>query len=162
MADPKKNPAYERFLKQHLPVLPNFVETNRPKFDPTFTLGPPIRGAHEKNMLEFYFQNDVRHILADMATRPEHYTQEQQAIVNAIATKQPLPPGTTDRDINEIVMRLMEKTEHRKKREAVIQKAQKKAERPTEEDPTLERILELAKSGTFEEQQTIPKAIKII
>lgn len=164
MADPK-NPIYEKFLKEHLPKVPDFVETNRPKFDPGFTLGPPVRGAHEKNMLEFYYQNDVRHIVADMLARPEHYTQEQQAIIDAIAKKRPLPQGAGNREINEIVMRFLESSDHRKEREKVIQKAQRKVEPKdpkSEEDPTIARLLENAKNPTFENQEAMPKFIKII
>lgn len=169
MANSKKNGLYEKFIKDNLPVVPNFVETNRPKFDPGFKLGPPVRGTHEKNLLEFYFQNDVRYIQADMHGRPEHYTQEQKDIIEAISLKRPLPPGTTDTMINDIVMRYTEKTEHRKKREQVIQKAQKSIEPEKSkaadqvDDPTIDRILKRAVDGqTFEDQAALPKAIKII
>ncbi len=154
-----KNSLYERFLKEHLPAVPNFVETNAPKFDPGFKLGPPMKGTHDKNFLEFYFNNDVRHVQADIHMRPDHYTQEQKDIIEALANKRPLPAGTTNAAINEIVMRLLEKTEHRKKREAIIQKAQK----VVQEDPTIERIIEQMKEEPkFEDQASMPKAIKII
>ena len=154
MADPKKNPLYARFLEENLPRAPR-VDDNLPRFDPGFVLGPPVRGAHEKNFLEFYFNNDPRHIVADAHGRPDHYTAEQKAIIEALGARRPLPPGTTDRDINAIVMRLLEKTEHRAQREKVVRAAQKKMD---PDDPTITRMLE----GTFENQGQILKAIKII
>ncbi len=156
MAKPTKNPLYEKFLREHLPRTKDFVEENKPRFDPGFTLGPPIRGAHEKNFLEFYFGNDPRHIVADAHGRPDHYTAEQKAILDALHQKRPLPPGTTDRDINEIVIRFLESTKHRARREKVVRAVQKKLE----PDPTIARALE--GEPAFENQNAIPKAIKII
>lgn len=154
-----KKSLYDKFLDEHLPKVPNFVEENVPKFDPGFTLGPPIRGAHEKNFLEAYFNNDPRHLVVDAYHRPEHYTAEQKEILGALEHGKPLPPGTTSRDINEIVLRFLEKTEHRKKREAIVQKVQKALE--SEKDPTVARIL-AGDEPSFENQGMLPKAIKII
>lgn len=154
-----------KFMVDNLPkvAVSDFMKENLPKFDPGYTLGPPVqgKGTHEKNLLEFYFNNDVRQIEADIHGRPDHYTQEQKEIVEALSKKRPLPPGTTDAAVSEIVLRYMERTEHRQKREQIIQKAQAKIER--NEDPTIERMLEEVKSNpTFEDQASMPKAIKII
>jgi hypothetical protein len=162
----KKNPHYEAFVAQHLPKVPDFAKTHAPKFDPNFTLGPPVKSTADRDFLDFYFNNDVRHIQSDIQMRPDHYTAEQKAIVEALAAKRPLPQGVGRTELNELVLRLMERTEDRKKRETIIQKVQKKVEPKKDEDPTIERILEAQKladtQGTFENQAALPKAIKII
>lgn len=166
----KKNPQHEEFLKEHLPKVPDFKNENLPKFDPGYTLGPPVKPTGDRDFLDFYFNNDVRHLQADIHARPDHYTREQKDIVAAIAAKRPLPPGTGKADLNELVLRLMEKTEYRKKREATIQKAQKKLspeDKPLalSDDPTIERIVAAQRAhdqSSFENQAAMPKAIKII
>lgn len=147
-------------MKANLPKVPNFIEANLPKFNPGFILGPPKKQTHELNFIELYFNGDVRTLLADALGRPEHYTAEQKAILEAMSQKQPLPPGTKNTDINEIVMRFTERTEHRKEREKIVQRLQEEPKKT--EDPTIERYLEEAKNQTFQNQETIPKAIKII
>lgn len=162
----KKNPHYEAFLAEHLPKVPDFAKTHAPKFDPNYTLGPPTKSTAERDFIDFYFNNDVRQLQSDIQMRPDHYTAEQKAIIEAMAAKRPLPQGTTRTDLNEIVLRLLERTEDRQKREKVIQKVQKAVEPKKDEDPTIERILEAQKladsQGTFENQAALPKAIKII
>lgn len=160
----KKNKAYEDFLVEHLPKVPDFQKTNLPKFDPGYSLGPPVKPTGEKDFIEFYFNNDVRQLQADIHMRPDHYTKEQKELVEAMAAKQPLPPGVTRHDKNELVMRLMEATDHRAQREKIVQSAQK-ATGPKEKDadPTVDRILEAQKlREAFENQEALPKSIKII
>jgi hypothetical protein len=156
----KKKP-YEDFLKAHLPKVPDFIETNKPRLNPTFELGPPVSAIHDKSLIEMYFP-DLRPLVADVFGRPEHYSDAQKAIVNALEQKKPLPHGTSKQDLADIVFRFTEKTEHRKKREALIQTAQKKIEKAIseEEDPTIKKLLE-KEQPTFE-KQNFPTSIKII
>lgn len=143
---------YEDFLKQHLPKLPDFIETNKPRLTPTFELGPPVTAIHDKSLIEVYFP-DLRPLVADVFGRPEHYSDKHKEIVAALEQKKPLPHGTSKQDLADIVFRFTEKTEQRKKREAIIQTAQKKIEKAIteEEDPTVKSILE-KEQPTFEKQ----------
>lgn len=160
----KKTTAYETFLEEHLPKVPDFVKEHAPKVDgnPVFSLGPPVKPTGERDFVDFYLNGDVRQLVADIHARPAHYTQEQKELVEALAAKKPLPQGVGRRELNELVMRLLEATDRREKREKVIQQAQKALE-PKSDDPTVERLLEEHKNQEmFENQGTLPKAIKII
>lgn len=154
------------FVKKHAPKVPNFIEENRPKFDPGFTLGPALSARKDPSLLEAYFGQDIRQLLLDVSNRPDHYTEEQKNILRALERKEPLPPGTTTSDINNIVLRFTERTEQRKKREEVVRSAQRKLE---DLDPTVERRLreeeeqrQREEAEKTYEKMNFPKAIKII
>lgn len=158
-------PKVQDFVETHRPKVPNFIEENLPRFGPQFVLGPPSAQRKDPSLLDAYFNGDPSRLLLDAAQRPDHYTDEQKKILEALEQKQPLPPGTSPRELSELVLRFTERTEHRQKREAIVQRAQKKLE----DDPTVKRKEEEDREreerekaeGTFE-AQNFPKAIKII
>lgn len=128
-----------------------------------FQLGPPLTQRRDPSLLEAYFSGDISHIAADAVHRPDHYSAEQKLILQALSLKQPVPNGTTDSDLNDIVLRFTEKSEQRKKREEVVRVAQKKL------DPTAERLEKEKKEQEAQavaeqnyEDQKYPGAIKII
>lgn len=123
------------FTDEHLPRVPNFVEENLPRFNPAFQLGPSMKRS-DPSLLDFYFNGNPREIHADSLARPDHYTQEQKALLEALVQKKPLPVGGPQA-INELVMRFTERNEQRKKREQILQKVHRKFE-----DPTIERKAE--------------------
>ena len=155
------------FMSENLPRLPDFMD-NLPKAAPwppvAFTLGPPAASRKEDpNLLTAYFRGDLRPLLSDVASRPDHYTEQQKEILSALEKKRPLPPGAGNHDISELVMRYTEKTDSRKQRQKIVSNAQKKM------DPTVERRQreEEAKRKEEEatrsyEEQNFPGAIKII
>lgn len=131
------------FLRDHLPktpelpALPNWQD-NLPKWPPaTPTLGPPVSELKkDQTLLDAYFGGDVMLIENDMLRRPDHYTTEQKEIIAKVKSKEPLPPGASYRDINDIVFRFVESTRHQEQRRDVVQKVQKKI---SDSDPTVER-----------------------
>jgi len=171
--EPKKVPEPTAFMKEHMPVLPDFVTANMPKlkFDPTYTLGPPVQSVGNQSLLDAYFGGDARHLYADMLSRREHYEAEQKEIIERLYFKKPLDPTTTRADIDEIVLRYFDKSEQRKKREEVLKTVQKKLD-PDTDDPTVKRKLQEEKEREeqeaakklliFGDAKNAPKAIKII
>lgn len=166
-------------MKRHLPRMPNFSD-NLPvtpdptyknftdhlptvKFDPFYTLGPPVKSIAYQTLLDTYFNGDVTQIYADMLSRPDHYDAEQKDIIERLRQKQPLKPETQSTDVDELVMRFFDRTEQRKKREEIVSQVQKKMEPP--DDPTVRRKLEedeVRKANETFEVQRFPKSIKII
>jgi hypothetical protein len=161
----KDKPTETAFMKEHLPRVPDFVKSNLPtlKFDPNFTLGPPVHSVAKQTLLDAYFNGDITRIYSDMLSRPDHYDAEQKEIIEKLWRKEPLGPEVDRQDIDEIVMLFFDRTSQRKKREQLVQEVQQKLD-PTD-DPTVKRKLEQAEAekaaDTFEGQQPL-KAIKII
>lgn len=154
------------FVKKHAPKVPDFIAENLPKFDPQQgVLGPPTTSRKDLTLLEAYFGGDVSRLLADTLARPDHYTEEQKNILRTLELKKPLPAGATVADVNDIILRFTERTEQRRKREAVVRSAQKKLD----DDPTVDRLAAEEKEReerrmaeeTWEKQE-FPKSIKII
>lgn len=155
------------FMSENLPRVPDFME-NLPKPAPwppaVFTLGPPVSAQRQDpDLITAYFRGDLRPLLADVAARPDHYTEQQKEILSALEKKKPLPPGARNHDISELVMRFTEKTDARKQRQQIVAKAQKRL------DPTVDRKQREEESRRKEEEairsyekQNFPGAIKII
>lgn len=144
----KPKPSMQKFIDQHAPKVPDFIKSNLPRFDPGFRLGPPAASFADKTLLDVYFP-DLRPLVADVHGRPDHYTVEQRELVDLLWNKKPLPPGTTKQDLNELVLRFTERTEHVQRRDKVMQAVQKKIE---EADPTIKRILQRAEDEKRQEQ----------
>jgi hypothetical protein len=158
----KKREEMNTFMREHLPRMPNFMEENSPRLVPQHRLGPEApRASQLPTLLDAYFQGDVTQIHADVLSRPDHYTEQQREIVNLLRRKAPLPVGTRMQDLNDIVLSFFERTQQRKKREKLVQQAQKKLD----VDPTVARKLQRhedeKQKATFEGQE-FPKAIRII
>ena len=113
----------------------------------------PATVQKDPSLLQFYLNGNVQEILTDSVVRPKHYSAEQHELIGALHQKKPLPPGKTQRDVDELVMQFTEKTEQREKREKILQKAQKKLAPIPEED---------SRPPHFFESQGFPKSIKII
>jgi hypothetical protein len=169
MSKTKARPS--QFMLDNMPKMPDFMKENAPtlKFDPNFSLGPPAKSIAYQTLLEVYFRNDISQIYADLLSRPDHYDAEQKDIIERLWRKEALRPEAQQQDIDEIVLRFFDRSQQRKQRETLVQKAQKKLSPPPEDalddDPTLRRKLEEAKlTQANEEHETKlqPKYIKII
>lgn len=153
----KPKSMYETFLEEHLPKVPAAT------FEGGFTLAPAVKPTSERDLIDFYFNNDVRQLQHDMQARPAHYSADEKEIVEAMSRKRPLPHGTTKQDLNNIVLKFCEKTKAREKREKVIRRAQDAM------DPAVARAIEKQRAAderdrslaTFEDQKFL-KSIKII
>ena len=63
------------------PGLPDFVEEHKPQL-----VSLPTSRAHlDRTLFEFYLSNNFWPIYQDMQGRPEHYTEEEKALLNSLA-----------------------------------------------------------------------------